>query len=204
MDGLLLSSFITNQDIQRKVIMKFPMIWITFLIGLSILSSSLCSLAQPAGEYTNRRIFLDFRDADMRNVLKLIAEVGELNIVISDEVKGRVTIILVDVPWDQALEVILQSQSLDMVKIGNVARIAPLEKLRKENETQLASKRAKEKMEDLRTGMIRLNYAIAKDMVPVVKIFLGERGSVSADERTNTLIIRDISENIEAIKNLFR
>jgi hypothetical protein len=57
--------------------MKFPMIWITFLIGLSILSSSLCSLAQPAGEYTNRRISMDFRDADMRNVLKLIAEVGE-------------------------------------------------------------------------------------------------------------------------------
>ena len=82
--------------------------------------------------------------------------------------------------------------------------ITPLERLRKEKETQLASKRAQERMEDIRTEIIRLKYAIAKDMVPIVKTFLGERGTVSADERTNTLIIRDISKNIEAIRDLFR
>jgi len=184
--------------------MKFSRLWVTFLTGLFILSTSSWLLAQPKRQYTNQKISLDFKDADIKNVLKMIAEVGELNIVVSDEVKGRVTIRLVEVPWDQALEVILQSQSLGMVKIGNVAWIAPLERLRREKETQLASKRTQGKVEDLITEIIHLKYAIAKDMVPVVKIFLGERGSVSADERTNTLIIRDISENIEAIKNLFR
>ena len=184
--------------------MKFSKVWIPFLIGISILFSSLCSLAQPSRQSTHQKISLDLRDADIGNVLGLISEVAQLNIVLADEVKGRVTIRLNEVPWDQALGVILQSQSLGMVRIGNVIRIVPLERLRKEEETLLASKRAKEKMEDLRTEMIHLKYARAKDMVPVVKSFLSARGAVIADERTNILIIRDISENVEAIKSLFR
>ncbi len=183
---------------KRKATVKFTRVCIAILIVISLLPLGLSSLAQPP------KISLDFRDADIRNILKLIAEVAELNIILGDEVKGRVTIKLVDVSWDQALEVILQSQSLGMVRIGNVIRIGSLEKLRKEEETQLALKRAKEKMEDLRTEMIRLNYAIAKNMIPVVKMFLSERGAVIADERTNTLIIRDSTENIETIKILFR
>lgn len=184
--------------------MEFRGIWVPILIALSIFSSGGSSLAQPSGQYAGRKISLDFKDADIRNIFRLIAEVSELNIVIGDEVKGRVTIRLIEVPWDQALDVILQSQSLGMVRIGNVIRIAPIEKLRRERESQLASKRTQEKMEDLRTEMIHLKYAIASDMVPVVKNFLSERGTVSADERTNTLIIRDTSENIETIKDLFR
>ena len=184
--------------------MGFRRFWIPFLILISILSSNSSLIAQPSRQYTGRKITLDFKDADIRNIFRLIAEVSDLNIVIGDEVKGRVTIKLVEVPWDQALEVILQTQSLGMVRTGNVIRIAPIEKLRKERETGLASKRAQEKMEDLRTEMIHLKYAIASDMVPVVKNFLSERGTVSVDQRTNTLIIRDTSENIEAIKDLFR
>ena len=184
--------------------MKYRIAWIAILIGISVLSSQLKSLAQPLAQYGGRRITLDFVDADLRNILKLIAELNELNIVAGDDVRGRVTIRLVDVPWDQALEVILQSQSLGMVRIGNVIRIAPIERLRREREDELASKRAVEKLGDLRTGMIHLKYANARNMVPVVEKFLSERGTVSADERTNTLIIRDISKNIEEIRNLFR
>lgn len=161
-------------------------------------------LAQPPERYRGRRISLDFVDADLRNILRLIAEVSELNIVAGDDVKGRVTIRLLDVPWDQALEVILQSQSLGMVRVGNVIRIAPVDRLRREEQDRLASERTKEKLEDLKTEMIHLKYAIAQDMIPVVKNFLSERGSVSADDRTNTLIIRDTSKNIEEIKDLFR
>jgi len=189
---------------QRRVFVGFRRIWISLLILICLLSSSSSLIAQPSRQFTGRKITLDFKDADIRNILRLIAEVSDLNIVIGNEVKGRVTIKLVEVPWEQALEVILQSQSLGMVRIGNVIRIAPIEKLRREEETRLASKRAKEKMEDLRTEMIHLKYAIASDMVPVVKNFLSERGTVSVNERTNTLIIRDIPENIEAIKDLFR
>ena len=176
------------------------------LMSLTLLLAvpALAPQAQPLKAYTGRKISLDFIDADIRNILRFIAEVSELNIVAGDDVKGRVTIRLVEVPWDQALDLILQSQSLGMVRVGNVIRIAPAERLRKEERDKLASKGTKEKLEDLKTEMIHLKYAIARDMLPVVKNFLSERGSVSADERTNTLIIRDNSKNIEEIKNLFR
>lgn len=174
------------------------------MISLSIFAASPNLLAQPLKQHNVRKISLDLRDADIINVLKLIAEAAGLNIVVGDEVKGKITIRLVDITWDQALEVILQSRSLGMVRVGNVVRIASLEKLRKEQEAQLISKRAHEKMEDLKTELIHLKYAIAKEMVPWIKGFLSERGTVSADERTNTLIIRDISKNIETIKELFR
>lgn len=193
-----------SHDTQRRVIVGFQRMWIPILIAFSIFFSSEGTLAQPEKHYTGRKITLDFKDADVRNIFRLIAEVSDLNIVIGDEVRGKITIRLVEVPWDQALDVILQSQSLGMVRVGNVIRIAPVEKLRRERETGLAAKRAQEKMGDLRTEMIHLKYAIARDMVPVVQDFLSERGAVSADERTNTLIIRDTSENIEAIKDLFR
>jgi type IV pilus assembly protein PilQ len=175
-----------------------------FLISISVLATNPNLLAQPSKQYDVQEISLDFRDADIRNVLKLIAEAAELNIVVGDEVNGRMTIRLVDITWDQALEVILQSRSLGMVRIGNVVRIESLEKLRKEKEAQFISKRAHEKMEDLKTELIHLKYAIAKDMAPLVKGFLSERGTVSAEERTNTLVIRDVSKNIETIKELFR
>lgn len=178
--------------------------WIAFLIGVSVLFSGLSSPAQPPKEYIGRKMSLDFRDADIRNVLRLIADVAELNIVMADDVKGRVTIRLVEVPWDQALDVILQTKSLGMERMGNVLWIAPLDRIRKEQEARLASERAKEKIEDLRTELIRLKYASAREMVPVVKNFLSERGTVSVDARTNTLIIKDTPENIEEIKKLFR
>ena len=177
---------------------------IPFLFSISILATTPNLLAQSSKQYNVQKISLDLRDADIRNVLKLIAEAAELNIIIGDEVKGKITIRLVDITWDQALEVILQSQSLGMVRIGNVVRIESLEKLRKEGEVQLISKRAHERMEDLKTELIHLKYAIAKEMVPLVKGFLSERGMVTAEEKTNALVIRDISKNIETIKELFR
>ena len=100
--------------------MNFRMIWITLLIYFFILSSSPCPLAQPESQYIAQKISFDFRDSDVRNILKMIAEMGGLNIVLSEEVKGRVTIRLIEVSWDQALEVILRTQSLGMVKIGNI------------------------------------------------------------------------------------
>jgi type IV pilus assembly protein PilQ len=179
-------------------------LFLLMLLAFSLAVPALSPPAQPLKQYTARKISLDFVDADIRNILKLIAEVSGLNIVVGDDVRGRLTIRLLEIPWDQALEVILQSQSLGMARIGNVIRIAPLERLRREREDELASKRAEEKLGDLKTEMIHLKYASARDMVGVVKNFLSERGTVSADERTNTLIIRDISENIEEIRELFR
>ena len=152
--------------------------------------------------YTGRKLSLDFKDADIKNILRLIAEVSNLNIIAGDDVKGTVTIRLVDVPWDQALDIILQSNDLGKVRIGNVVRVAPIDKLKKEEEDTLSARRAKEKLEDLGTELIPVNYATAKNLEGQVKGILSERGSVTVDERTNVLIVKDIKSGIDAAKDL--
>jgi type IV pilus assembly protein PilQ len=152
--------------------------------------------------YTGRKLSLDFKDADIKNILRLIAEVSNLNIIAGEDVKGKVTIRLVDVPWDQALDIILQSNDLGKVRIGNVVRIAPVEKLKKEEEDALAARRAKEKLEDLGTELIPVNYATAKELEPQVQGILTDRGTVTVDERTNVLIVKDIKSAIVEARNL--
>jgi type IV pilus assembly protein PilQ len=152
--------------------------------------------------YTGRKLSLDFKDADIKNILRLIAEVSNLNIIAGDDVKGKVTIRLVDVPWDQALDIILQSNDLGKVRIGNVIRVAPVDKLKKEEEDALAARRAKEKLEDLSTELIPVNYATAKELETQVKGILSERGSVTVDERTNMLVVKDIRSAIDEAKDL--
>jgi type IV pilus assembly protein PilQ len=154
--------------------------------------------------YTGRRLSLDFKDADIKNILRLIAEVSNFNIITGDDVTGKVTMRLVDVPWDQALDVILQARSLGMSKVGNVIRIAPLESLKKDIQAELEAKRAKEKLEDLVTELIPVNYATAKEIVSQVKGILSERGDIKVDDRTNILIVKDIPRNIGLAKNLVK
>ncbi|RLB05873.1 MAG: hypothetical protein DRG50_06495, partial [Deltaproteobacteria bacterium] len=147
--------------------------------------------------YTGKRITLDFKDADIDNILRLFAEVSNLNIIATEDVKGKVTIRLVDVPWDQALDIILQANNLGMERIGNVIRIAPLERLRREKEARVKAIKAKEKLEPLVTELIMVSYSKASELAPKVKSLLSDRGSVVVDERTNTLIVKDIRANVE-------
>jgi type IV pilus assembly protein PilQ len=154
--------------------------------------------------YTGRKLSLDFKDADIKNILRLIAEVSNLNIIAGDEVTGKITMRLVDVPWDQALEIILQSKNLGMTRVGNVVRIAPLDVLKKEIQSELEAKRAKERLEDLVMELIPVNYAAAKEIMPQVKSILSERGDIKVDERTNTLIIKDIPKSIMPVRNLVK
>lgn len=143
-------------------------------------------------EYVGRRISLDFKDVDIRDVLRLIADVSDLNIIAGDEVTGNVTIRLVDVPWDQALDVILLTKALGFVRVGNVLRIAPAEMLKAEEEARLQERRAKEKLEDLIVKLQPVNYAKVGEVAKLVKRLLTARGTVDVDERTNTIIIKDI------------
>jgi hypothetical protein len=110
-------------------------------------------------EYVGRRISLDFKDVQIADVLRLIAEVSDLNVIAGDEVNGAVTIRLVDVPWDQALDVILLTKGLGFMRIGNVLRIAPTDVLAQEEELRLQERRAKEKLEDLVVKLQPVNYA---------------------------------------------
>jgi type IV pilus assembly protein PilQ len=148
-------------------------------------------------EYVGRRISLDFKDVDIRDVLRLIADVSDLNIIAGDEVTGNVTIRLVDVPWDQALDVILLTKGLGFVRVGNVLRIAPGEVLKAEEEARLQERRAKERLEDLLVKLQPVNYANVKEVAKLVKRLLTARGTVDVDERTNTIIMKDIASVID-------
>ena len=148
-------------------------------------------------EYVGRRISLDFKEVDIADVLRLIAEVSDLNVIAGDEVKGKVTIRLVDVPWDQALDVILLTKGLGFARIGNVLRIAATDVLAQEEELRLQERRAKEKLEDLVVKLQPVNYATVDDVSEMVKELLTERGTVNIDKRTNTLIIKDIPSVID-------
>jgi type IV pilus assembly protein PilQ len=154
--------------------------------------------------YTKPKLSLDFKDADVRNILRLIAEVSNLNIIAGDDVTGKVTMRLIDVPWDQALDVILEARSLDKRQVGNVIRVAPRDTLKKEDQTELEAKRVRERLEDLVTELIPVNYATAKEIIPQVKSILSDRGDVKVDERTNILIVKDVPRNIPGVKNLVK
>jgi type IV pilus assembly protein PilQ len=158
----------------------------------------------PQKVYKGRRLSLDFKDADIQNILRLIAEVSDLNIIVADGVKGKITMRLVDVPWDQALDLILQSKGLGMVQAGNVLRVAPREALKKEVQTELEARRAKERLEDLVLELIPINYASGKEIMPQVKGVLSDRGEVKIDARTNTLIVKDIAKKIVDVRNLIK
>lgn len=158
----------------------------------------------PERIYAGRKLSLDFKDADIKNILRLIAEVSNLNIIAGDDVKGKITMRLVDVPWDQALDLILQTSSLGMNRVGNVVRIAPTDTLKREVQAELEGKRAKEKLEDLVTELISINYATGKDLIPQIKHVLSDRGDVKVDDRTNILIVKDIARNIALVKSLVR
>jgi type IV pilus assembly protein PilQ len=155
-------------------------------------------------EYMGRRISLDFKDIDMADVLRLIAEVSDLNVIAGEEVAGRVTIRLVDVPWDQALDVILLTKSLGFMRVGNVLRIAPAELLRQEEEMRLQERRVLEELEDLIVKLQPVNYATANDMKGLVSRLLTARGTVDVDKRTNTLIIKDIPSVIDEATALIK
>jgi type IV pilus assembly protein PilQ len=108
------------------------------------------------------------------------------------------------VPWDQALDIILQTRNLGMSRVGNVIRIAPVDTLKKEIQAELEAKRAKEKLEDLSTELIPVNYASAKDLVPQIKHVLSDRGDIKVDDRTNIIIVKDIARNIGLVKGLVK
>ena len=158
----------------------------------------------PQKVYTGRKLSLDFKDADIKNILRLIAEVSNLNIIVADEVTGKITMRLVDVPWDQALDIILQSKNLDKRQVGNVVRIAPVDILRKEEQARLQEQKSRDGLEPLVHDLIPVNYGTAKEMILEVKSILSERGDVKVDDRTNTLIVKDISRNILAVKNMVK
>lgn len=155
-------------------------------------------------QYTGRRVSFEFKDIDIHNLLRVIAEVSKRNIVVSDDVKGKITIRLRNVPWDQALDLVLKTKGLGKEVTGNIIRIAPLGQLSAEREAAAKATEARENSEPLKVRIIPVNYALAKDVEGKVKDLLTKRGSISIDDRTNTLIVRDIQETLSRAESLVR
>ena len=160
--------------------------------------------AAPVGRYTGEPISVNLKDVDLKDFFRLIHEISGLNVVLDPAVKGTLTIVLDEVPWDQALDIVMQNNSLDKQLNGNVLRIATRSTLQKEAETQRDLEKAQAEAVAPVTVPRVLSYAKASTMAPILKKFLSSRGDVLFDERSNQLIIRDIPSVIPTLDNLIR
>jgi type IV pilus assembly protein PilQ len=158
----------------------------------------------PSGKYSGEPISVNLKDVDLRDFFRLIHEISGLNVVVDPNVKGTLTIVLDDVPWDQALDIVLKNNALDKQLDGNVLRVATKQTLKKEAEENRDLAKAQAEAADVVTTTRVLSYAKATDMVLTLKKFLSSRGDVLADARSNTLIIRDIPSVLPILDNLIR
>ena len=158
--------------------------------------------ATSGPKYTGEPISVNLKDVDLKDFFRLIHEISGLNVVLDPDVKGTLTIVLDDVPWDQALDIVLKNNTLSRQLDGNVLRIATVDTLRKEAEARRAEREAEALAVDKITVTRFLSYAHSKDVVLTVKKFLSQRGDVEADDRTNAIIINDIPSVIPPIDRL--
>jgi type IV pilus assembly protein PilQ len=162
---------------------------------------------QDKKDYTGERLTLNFQDIETRAVLQLLADTSGQNMVISDSVQGNVTLRLQNVPWDQALDIVMRTKGLDMRHEGNVILVAPAPEIAAREKELLASRKEISEIAPLRTEYLQVNYAKASDLAKLIKSakgnsLLSERGNVSIDERTNTLLLQDTADRLADIRKL--
>lgn len=179
----------------------------TFTVEVKPLSKEQKEAAKrEEDQFTGERLSLNFQDIEVRAVLQLLADFTSLNIVTSDTVQGNLTLRLQNVPWDQALDLILKTKGLGMRRSGNVIMIAPTEEIATREKLEIESKKQVEELAPLQTELIQINYAKATDLAGLLrsqdKTLLSERGKVSIDERTNTLIVLETADRLAGIRKL--
>jgi len=157
-----------------------------------------------ASQYSGRKVDFNVKDIDIKNLLGAIAEISKKNIIVADDVHGTVTIKLRNVPWDQALDIILKSKQLGKEEIGNIIRVAPIQTLRAEQKEAAESYKNRQATEPLKVRLIPVNYAKSDSLMPQIKDSLTERGTVSVDTRTNTLIVKDVQEALLRAEGIVR
>ncbi|MBI4684223.1 MAG: type IV pilus secretin PilQ [Nitrospirae bacterium] len=158
------------------------------------------------GKYKGQKISLDFQDADIGPIFRLLADISGYNFVIDPSVRGKITMKLMNVPWDQALDIILQTFSLGKSAEGNIIWIAPVSLFTKMAEERTKAKDIEEKAEDITQEIIRINYATASEVSSAIDKgkLLSSRGSITIDNRMNTLIIKDTQKSIDRMKELVK
>jgi type IV pilus assembly protein PilQ len=174
--------------------------------------------ADEKKEYTGERLTLNFQDIDVRSVLQLLADTSGQNIVVSDSVTGNLTLRLQNVPWDQALDIVLRTKGLDKRRQDNVIIIGPTEELATREKAELAAHKEVQDLSPIRSEYLQVNYAKVSDLLKMIRptgaaagggganggrnSLLSPRGSISIDERTNTLLVQDTAENLAEIRRL--
>lgn len=157
----------------------------------------------PAGgtPYSGQKISLDFKDADIKNVFRLLADVSGLNIVVTSDVNRRVTLRLVEVPWDQAMDLIIATNGLEKEQLGNVVRISTADALKGERDKLIAAKESREKLDPIQTIYFTLNYARAKDLEAKIRPLMSKRtdAALVIDDRSNTIMVRDIQKSLDDV-----
>ena len=156
--------------------------------------------------YTGERLTLNFQDIETRAVLQLLADASGQNIVVSDSVTGNVTLRLQNVPWDQALDIVLRTKGLDKRRQDNVIIVAPQAELASREKAELAARKDVQELAPLRSEYLQVNYAKAQDMAGLIKTqsnsLLSPRGSVAVDDRTNTLLLQDTADRLADVRRL--
>ena len=167
------------------------------------------TLFSETKEYEGQRLTLNFQDIETRAVLQLLAETSGRNIVVSDTVQGNVTLRLRNVPWDQALDIVMTTKGLDMRQNGNVIIVAPAEEIAARETADLEAKQAISELEPVYSEFLQVNYAKAGDLAALISAeggggnsMLSERGSIAVDDRTNTLLIQDTAERLQDIRRM--
>ena len=166
------------------------------------------SVFDETREYTGDRLTLNFQSIDTRAVLQLIADFSDLNIVVSDTVQGQVTLRLQNVPWDQALDIVMTTKGLDMRRNGNVVIVAPAEEIAAREQADLQARQQLQTLEPLRSEFVQVNYAKATELAELIRgsgggnSLLSPRGTVAIDARTNTLLVQDTTASLAAIRRL--
>jgi len=173
-------------------------------------SEATSDLFSETKEYEGQRLTLNFQDIETRAVLQLLAETSGKNIVVSDTVQGNVTLRLRNVPWDQALDIVMTTKGLDMRQNGNVIMVAPAEEIAARETADLEAQLAISELEPLYSEFLQVNYAKASDLAALItgntggKAMLTDRGSVGVDDRTNTLLVQDTAESLQDVRRMVR
>lgn len=168
------------------------------------------SLFSSDKEYEGQRLTLNFQDIETRAVLQLLAETSGKNIVVSDTVQGNVTLRLRNVPWDQALDIVMTTKGLDMRQNGNVIMVAPAEEISARETADLEAQLAISELEPMYSEFLQVNYAKASDLAALISgdsgssSMLSERGSLGVDARTNTLLVQDTAERLQDVRRMVR
>ncbi len=171
-------------------------------------SSKRTAGAEEKKEYTGERLTLNFQDIDVRSVLQLLADTSGQNIVVSDSVSGNLTLRLQNVPWDQALDIVLRTKGLDKRRQDNVIIIGPTEELASREKAELAAHKEVQELSPTHTEFMQVNYAKVSDLAKLIKTtnakesMLSPRGSLAIDERTNTLLVQDTTDKLADIRRL--